>query len=277
MTELDIGNLNIEKVQALIEVSPKMKLKYVDGEAGWAYDIGHGLAIIGNVPAFADHIGILDVVNVVEDSTGRPTAGPVVWMAYGATSGVEYPKSDAKTWYRSFRQATEALGMRAEGMIEGLAIVCHGENINLRQVLKDARVRLSGVGITTCIRRRPGEPDEGGVPVYTQGLTFDLQADGSYDVVELGKTTEARMLEIARALPVTPADPDACPPAVGFSEPPPSKCGNVCRTEDGTYFILPGGSGEDAFETRKATLPEVETWIHEKFEQLGSSSANDGG
>jgi hypothetical protein len=273
--KIDVGSLNIEKVVALLEVAKKIKIKYTDGEIGWAYALPGDLAIIGNVPSFAEHIGILDVVRLVP-ADGILRADEVLWYAYGSTTEVRYPKSYSEGWYKAFSAGARSLGLRAESFLEGLAAVCHGTDLVPREVFGDLGLDMSGVKFLTHVRwDREGKSAFGpGVPVYTQGVSLDLEYHGSTDVIELGRRTEDEILTIVRGLPVFPADKtdddDACPPCVGFVEPRTRLYGNVSRMTDESYVIFPGGSrkDKDADKSRDATLAEVEAWIREKYQEL---------
>ena len=94
---------------------------------------------------------------------------------------------------------------------------------------------------------------------YTQGLTSDGRADGSFEVVRLPSIDLERALSIARSLPVPPdlGDPSSfCPPTFGFD----GDWGNVCRVESGWHFIWRPVGGSQA-----ATPEQVEQWVRAGF------------
>lgn len=275
---IDIDALNIETVRQLNENAPKIKLRYCRGERGWASDIGDGLAIIDNIPAMTQRIGILDVVRVIDDH-GDPAAGEVVWRAYDGTSWVNYPcESDdqARAWYKSFREAVTKYGMCVEGCVPGIAAVEHGKDVVIRDILHTEGVDLREVSINTAIR---SEHADGKRLIYTQGIGPDNQYHGSYDVVHHGYKTVDEVLAMVRDIPVPaeevlnspdptqPGRENRCPPAVGFDETEPVVCGNACRIANGKYVLLPGGPNADVTDTHEAELEEIEAWVREKFDE----------
>jgi hypothetical protein len=275
---IDIDSLNIETVKQLNEDSPKIKLRYCRGERGWASDIGDGLAIIDNIPAMTQRIGIWDVVRVIDDN-GDPAAGEVVWRAYDATSWVNYPcetEDQARAWYKSLREAVTKYGLCVEGMVPGIAAVEHGKDVVLREILHAEGVDLREVRINTGIRTEHKDENRA---VYTQGIGPSGEYHGSYDVVHHGYKTVDEVLAMVRAIPVPSAEemdsPDPaqpghdkrCPPAVGFDESEPVVCGNACRISTGKYVLLRGGVGADVTDTHEVELEQIETWVREKFDE----------
>lgn len=276
---IDIDALNIETVKQLNEDSPKIKLRYCQGERGWASDIGDGLAIIDNIPAMTTRIGLLDVVRVIDDH-GDPAAGEVVWRAYDGTSWVNYPyESDeqASAWYKSLREAVTKYGMFTEGCVPGIAAVEHGKDVVLRDILHTEGVDLRDVKINTAIRGNEHASDKRAI--YTQGIGPDNQHHGSYDVVHHGFKTVDEVLAMVREIPIPddgflnspdptqPGRENRCPPAVGFDESDPVVCGNACRIPSGKYVLLRGGLNADVTDTHEAELEEIEAWIREKFDE----------
>jgi hypothetical protein len=72
---------------------------------------------------------------------------------------------------------------------------------------------------------------------WTQGMTQDLQSDGSFEVVQMPGLTLLEAERIVQAMLTCPTVEDKqkyCPPAFGVEG-----SGNVCRIENGDYYLWP--------------------------------------
>lgn len=113
--------------------------------------------------------------------------------------------------------------------------------------------------------------------VYTQGLTLDMEADGSFESRDRGELTCEEVCALVRMLPMPPAGDrpprDICPPAVGFSRQP--VCPNVCRIESGKYglfdetsFVMEpvaGGRHVVRFKTPEVDLDSAIAWVCQRY------------
>jgi len=80
---------------------------------------------------------------------------------------------------------------------------------------------------------------------WTQGMTPDLQSNGSFEVVEMPGLTLAEAERIVQAMPVCPTVAERenyCPPAFGVEG-----SGNVCRIENGDYYLWPDSARGEVY------------------------------
>lgn len=113
--------------------------------------------------------------------------------------------------------------------------------------------------------------------VYTQGVDDAWMHDGSYEVKQRGEMTLEQFMAGVRLLPMPQRSfPHQwaisghriglpCPPCIGFNESP--VCGNVSRSDGGTYFLLVGGYNHD-LESRSATIDEIEVWAKARYQDV---------
>ena len=91
----------------------------------------------------------------------------------------------------------------------------------------------------TRLIQKPAAPQapEVRLPAWTCGISADGRSDGSFDSRDYPALSLSEALEILEKMPVSAAtDPgEFCEPGLGFRG---SLGGNICRTEDGDYYIV---------------------------------------
>ena len=127
------------------------RLRYGEGETGWAKWLGDGKARIANLP-ISGLLNIDDVVEVVERED-RLEIARVVSSVFACRTTVAYPEPFERNYW-TLRGALEALDCKVEGMVEGLAVVAHQESVNPVAVLKKLGLKLRVVGRARSKRSR---------------------------------------------------------------------------------------------------------------------------
>ena len=116
-----------------------MKIRYGDGETGWAIKLADGNAIIVNTP-LEPRLCYRDVVEVIGPCGDRwPRAGRVLWRYYAKKTGVIYPVGDSNAetleTYRKICDACTPHGLHVEGHTAGICGVSHHKNTDLAAIL----------------------------------------------------------------------------------------------------------------------------------------------
>ncbi len=149
------GEYTREQIDALFEVEkpPYIKIRYSDGETGWAIDLDDKHAVISNTP-LEPRLCLMDVVEKDPPSYEGTclTAGKVVWRYYAKKTGVRYPAPDGETaeanWLK-IRVAVREAGLGCEGIVAGSCGVSHHDDTDLAAVLSEGGLDMSTITLRT--------------------------------------------------------------------------------------------------------------------------------
>jgi len=146
---MDYSTYTVEKLDAQWDTLKNTKVRYGEGETGWAKIIegseeeGNLIVAIANTP-LEPRLRFQDIVTVGYNRQ----VGEVLWRAYAKKTAVEYPAPDketAKKNYAAIFNACKAAKLSCEGYVAGTCGVCHHEDTDLAEVLSD----IEGIKLRT--------------------------------------------------------------------------------------------------------------------------------
>jgi hypothetical protein len=109
---------------------------------------------------------------------------------------------------------------------------------------------------TELVERLDNKPPEVRLAAWTQGMSRDGRADGSFDGRDLPDLSLEEALRILEDLPIPPADEDPadyCWPTLGF----PDSAESISRMDNGDYFSFP--------DERSRSLKKARRWLNEVY------------
>lgn len=115
-----------------------IKIRYAQGERGWAVDLGDGKAEIANLPLADLNFG--DTVTLTRDEDGMRLADKVLARKWEKKSALRYLAPFRETFAKIQEALQVKRGWPVEGGIPGLCMVCHPANADLAAVLLAAGV-----------------------------------------------------------------------------------------------------------------------------------------
>lgn len=114
---------SIERLRQDWPLLPNIRVRYSEGESGWAKDVGGGRVVIANTP-IEERLHFMDVVEIDENKR----CGAVVWRAYEHKVAIRYGQLASRAQpYVTWRRICEALSevrLSAESYVEGMAQLC---------------------------------------------------------------------------------------------------------------------------------------------------------
>ena len=114
------------------------------GESGHADDLGNGRARICNIPFMCD-LNIDDVVKLKKvrgPKSYLPMAGEVIVRAFSSKTMLKYPEPCREN-YVKVRDALVAAGCKVEGMVSGILMVAHQDDVKVLKIAKETGVKCS--------------------------------------------------------------------------------------------------------------------------------------
>lgn len=114
-----------------------IRIRFGEGETGWAYRLPGDRAVIMNTP-LEERLAFMDVVVCdSEDGRGRKQAGEVVWRAYACKTGVLYDPPTQER-FGAIKEAFLKHRLIMEGWMAGRGCVDHHEGTDLAAILAEA-------------------------------------------------------------------------------------------------------------------------------------------
>ena len=116
----------VEKLKRPQKEMP-FSLRYSDGETGWAYSLGDGLAVIANIP-MAENLNIDDLVEMTTDGD-LPRIKRVLQRTFNRKTILRYPAPHQENFSKLVKYL-HARGCKVEGMYNGVCVVAHTQLVN---------------------------------------------------------------------------------------------------------------------------------------------------
>jgi hypothetical protein len=119
-----------------------IRIRFADDETGWAERLEGNRARIANVP-YVHGLNIDDVVELHPGSPGDlPIAGDVLINEFPCKTALDYPAPHNENFKR-IAAALHAKGCKVEGVVAGLCIVAHKNDVHPLRAAREAGVDAS--------------------------------------------------------------------------------------------------------------------------------------
>lgn len=119
-----------------------IRIRFADDETGWAEKLEGRRARIANVP-YVNGLNIDDVVELHPGPPGDfPIAGDVLINEFPGKTALNYPPPHNEN-FKMVVEALHAKGCKVEGVVAGLCIVAHKEDIDPLRAARETGVEAT--------------------------------------------------------------------------------------------------------------------------------------
>jgi len=115
-----------------------IRVRFADGESGWAEDLGDDTCKIANIPVSHGY----NIDDVVECCKGveKAALGKVLKRGFECKTGIRYSEPHADNFVKLHHLIQEA-GGKVEGLLPGLALVAHNK-LDLQKLCDDVGIEI---------------------------------------------------------------------------------------------------------------------------------------